>query len=177
MVIRSNKKDRNETYIINESIRAREVRVLGSDGENFGVIPLKKAIAHAREKRQDIVMISPEANPPVVKMVEYGKFVYEQKKLKKTRKESTKKEEIKKLQIKIGTGKDILDIRAKKIREWLDSGYTVRIDLFLSGRHRFMEEAFLTSYLKNFLTHIPDPYSILEDIRKGGKGYVVVIQP
>lgn len=162
---------------INESIRAPKVRVLDEQKVNIGILSTKEAIDLARNKNLDLVEVSDDANPPVARICDYGKFVYGQNKLKKTRKETTKKNETKTLQIKIGTGQDILNLRAKNIRKWLDQGYTVHIDLFLFGRYKTMDETFLKSKLQDFLSMIPGAFSTIGEIRKGGKGFVVVIQP
>ena len=151
--------------------------MLDAEGTHVGVFSFKDALSQARNKNLDLVEVTRDADPPVVRMVDYGKFSYEQNKLKKARKDTDKKNETKTLQIKIGTGQDTLQLRAKKIREWLDRGYTIHIDLFLFGRYRIMNESFLKGKLENFLTLISGSFSTVGEIKKGGKGYVVVIQP
>ena len=80
-------------------------------------------------------------------------------------------------QIKPNTSKDILDMRAKKSRQWLDEGYRVQINLFLRGREKGMDEGVLKSKLSQFTELIPEPYAIIENIRKSPKGYSILIQP
>lgn len=89
---------------INEGIRARELRVISDEG-NLGVLSLSDALAAAQERGLDLIEISPDANPPVAKIIDYGKFQYDQKKKQKEIKANTSTGgEVKSLQVKIGTG-------------------------------------------------------------------------
>src|SRR5579859_1566872 len=121
-----------ENVRMNEGIRAREVRVLGPEGENFGVLPIAEALAKAREMSLDLIEISPNANPPVTKITDYGKFKYEQKKKdKEVKQRAAKVTETKEAQVKIGTSDHDMHIKSSKIGQWLREGHRVKIDLFL----------------------------------------------
>lgn len=161
---------------MNESIRAREVRVLGPEGENFGVLPLAEALAKARELGLDLIEISPNANPPVAKVTDYGKFKYEQKKKDKEVKQRAKVTETKEAQVKIGTSQNDMNIKASKIGSWLREGHRVKIDLFLWGRYKYMEFNFLKERLERFLAIIPESYKMADEIKKSPKGLSVVIE-
>jgi translation initiation factor IF-3 len=166
-----------ERVRMNESIRAKEVRCLGPEGENFGVLSLADALAKARELGLDLIEISPNANPPVCKITDYGKFKYEQKKKDKEVKQRAKVTETKEAQVKIGTSTNDMNIKASKIAEWLREGDRVKIDLFLWGRYKYMEFSFLKERLERFLAIIPESYKIADEIRKSPKGLSVVIEP
>ena len=161
---------------MNEGIRAREVRVLGPEGENFGVISLADALAKAHELGLDLIEISPNANPPVCKVTDYGKFKYEQKKKDKEVKQRAKVTETKEAQVKIGTSQNDMNIKASKIGSWLREGNRVKIDLFLWGRYKYMEFNFLKERLERFLAIIPESYKIADEIRKSPKGLSVVLE-
>ncbi len=165
-----------ERVRMNESIRAKEVRCLGPEGENFGVLPLAQALEKARELGLDLIEISPNANPPVCKVADYGKFKYEQKKKDKEVKSKAKVTETKEAQVKIGTSQNDMNIKASKIAQWLREGHRVKIDLFLWGRYKYMEFNFLKERLERFLAIIPEGYKIAEEIKKSPKGLSVSLE-
>ena len=161
---------------MNEGIRAREVRVIGPEGENFGIMQTRDALAKARELDFDLIEISPNANPPVAKITDYGKFKYEQKKKEKDVKAKAHVTETKVTQVKIGTSERDMHIKASKAAIWLREGHRVKIDLFLWGRYKYMEFNFLKERLERFLAIIPESYKIADEIRKSPKGLSVVIE-
>jgi translation initiation factor IF-3 len=165
-----------ERVRMNEGIRAKEVRVIGPEGENFGIIPIAEAMAKAKELGLDLIEISPNAVPPVAKITDYGKFKYELKKKDKEIKSKAKVTETKEAQVKIGTSENDMNIKAKKIGEWLQEGHRVKIDLFLWGRYKYMEFNFLKERLERFLAIIPESFKIADEIKKSPKGLSVAIE-
>ena len=161
---------------MNEGIRAAEVRVIGPEGENFGVLPTREAIAKAQELGLDLIEISPNAQPPVCKITDYGKFKYEQKKKDKEIKSKAHVTETKVTQVKIGTSERDMQIKAGKAAAWLKEGHRVKVDLFLWGRYKYMEFDFLKERLERFLAVIPEPFKIAEAIQKGPKGLSVALE-
>ncbi len=161
---------------MNEGIRAPEVRVIGPEGENFGVLPIREALAKAQELGYDLIEISPNAQPPVAKITDYGKFKYEQKKKDKEVKSKAHVTETKVTQVKIGTSERDMQIKAAKAAGWLKEGHRVRVDLFLWGRYKYMEFSFLKERLERFLAVIPEGFKIAEAIQKGPKGLSVSIE-
>lgn len=165
-----------ERVRMNESIRAPEVRVLGPEGANFGVMRIKEALEKARELGLDLIEISPNAQPPVAKITDYGRFKYEQKKKEKEVKANAHVTETKVTQVKIGTSERDMHIKASKAAAWLKEGHRVKVDLFLWGRYKYMEFDFLKERLERFLAVIPEHYKVAEDIQKGPKGLSVVLE-
>lgn len=165
-----------ERVRMNESIRAAQVRVIGPEGQNVGVLPIKEALAQAVAAGLDLIEISPNAQPPVCKITDYGKFKYEQKKKEKEVKAKAHVTETKVTQVKIGTSERDMQIKASKAAEWLREGHRVKIDLFLWGRYKYMEFNFLKERLERFLAIIPEHYKIAEAIQKGPKGLAVTIE-
>ena len=161
---------------INEQIRAKELRVLSDDGENHGIISLKDALQIAREKDLDLIEISPNAKPPVAKIMDYGKYQYEVKKKAKEIKAKSHITETKGMQVKIGTGEHDLTLKAKRVAEWLAEGHRVKVDLFLWGRYKYMEMAFLKERLERFLKIIPAEYRIADEIKKSPKGFSTTLE-
>lgn len=165
-----------EQVRMNEAIRAKEVRVLGAAGENYGVLPIRDALAKAQEAGLDLIEVSPNANPPVCKITDYGKFKYEQKKKDKEVKSKARVTETKEAQVKIGTSQNDMNIKAMKIASWLREGHRVKIDLFLWGRYKYMDFEFLKERLERFLAIIPEGFKVADDIKKSPKGLSVAIE-
>jgi len=161
---------------MNEGIRAREVRVLGPEGENFGILSVEAALAKAREFGLDLIEVSPNATPPVAKITDYGKFKYEQKKKNKEIKAKAHVTETKEVQVKIGTSERDMHIKASKTAAWLREGHRVKIDLFLWGRYKYMDFNFLKERLERFLAIIPESYKIADEIKKSLKGLSVTVE-
>ena len=165
-----------DTTRVNQQIRAAEVRVIGPEGENFGVLPLGEALTKARELDLDLIEISPLAQPPVAKIMEYGKFQYEQEKKRREIKAKSHTTETKSVQVKIGTGENDLNLKAKRAAQWLSEGHRVKVDLFLWGRYKYMEFGFLKERLERFLKMIPAEYKLSDTIAKSPKGLSTVIE-
>ncbi len=165
-----------DTTRINHQIRSAEVRVIGPEGENFGVLALSEAIHRAQEAGLDLIEISPNAVPPVAKIMEYGKFHYEQQKKRKGIKAKSHVTETKSVQVKIGTGEHDLNLKAKRAAGWLSQGHRVKVDLFLWGRYKYMEFNFLKERLEGFLKLIPEDYKLADPIAKSPKGLSAVLE-
>jgi translation initiation factor IF-3 len=166
----------NDPVRINREIRAKELRVIGAAGENLGVITLAEALAAAQAAGLDLIEISPNAVPPVAKVADYGKFEYERSKKEKVAKSKAKVSETKEVQIKVGTGENDMQLKARKAAEWLAEGHRVRAELFLKGRYKGMDEAFLKARLEKFLTLVPYPHRSAEPITRSPKGFAGIIE-
>lgn len=165
-----------ERLNINQEIRARELRVIGAEGENLGVLPFAEALVEARRAGLDLIEISPTANPPVARIADYGRFEYERRKKEKAVKARSKVSETKEVQIKVGTSEHDQELKAKKAAEWLSEGHRVRAELFLKGRYKGMEEAFLKERLAKFLERIPYAFKVAEPVARSPKGFAGVIE-
>ena len=161
---------------INQGISAEELRVIGHDGENHGVISRAEALRLAEEAQLDLIEISPLAVPPVAKIMDYGKYQYELAKKQREVKTKSHVTETKAVQVKIGTGEHDLTLKAKRAAEWLTEGHRVKIDLFLWGRYKSMEESFLKERLERFMKLIPADYKIAEEIKRSPKGFTTTIE-
>jgi translation initiation factor IF-3 len=167
---------KEERVLINQSIRAKELRVIDALGENVGVISTVEALRLAEEAGLDLIEISPMAQPPVAKIMDYGKYQYEIKKKAKEVKAKSHVTETKGLQVKIGTGEHDLALKAKRAAEWLGEGHRVKVDLFLWGRYKYMEESFLKERLTRFLKIIPAEYRIADEIKRSPKGFSTTLE-
>lgn len=161
---------------INNQIRASELRVIDSENNNLGVLPIKEALELAQAKGLDLIEISPNALPPVGKIMDFGKYQYEQSKKLKKAKAGAKTTETKSIQVKIGTGEHDLELKAKTASKWLKEGHRIKIELFLSGRAKYMEEKFLRERLDRVLHFITENYKISDSYKRGPKGLAVTIE-
>jgi translation initiation factor IF-3 len=165
-----------EKIRINREIHAPELRVIGAAGENLGVLRTADALKAAQAAGLDLIEISPNAQPPVAKITDYGKFQYELKKKESAQRAKAKVSETKEVQIKVGTGENDMRLKARKAAEWLAEGHRVRAELFLKGRYKGMEEAFLKGRLEKFLLLIPYSYRVADPIARAPKGFATIIE-
>lgn len=161
---------------INHAIRAKELRVVGPEGENLGLLQLADALRAAEERQLDLIEISPNAVPPVAKIMDYGKFRYQTGRKAREVKAKSHVTETKSVQVKIGTGDHDQQLKAKRAAEWLEEGHRVKVDLFLWGRYKYMEEGFLKERLERFLKIIPAEYKVADPMKKGPKGYTTTLE-
>ncbi|HJN63048.1 MAG TPA: translation initiation factor IF-3 [Candidatus Paceibacterota bacterium] len=167
---------REERARVNEAIRANELRVLGPEGETFNVLSKESALSKAREMGLDLIEVSPNANPPVAKIMDYGKFLYDQKKKAKEAKAKSHKTETKNVQVKIGTGEHDLELKAKKASEWLKEGHRVKFDLYLRGRAKYLDKKFLEERMERMLKLITEDYKVADGPKKSPKGMTLVLE-
>jgi len=128
-----NRKKKKEV-LLNRDIRAREVRCIGDDGTQYGIISSDEALSIAEEKGLDLVLIAPEANPPVCKIMDYGKFKYQQEKKKKEAKKKQKTIETKEIKLSVKIAENDINYKIKHAREFLEKGKHVKFRVFLRGR-------------------------------------------
>lgn len=134
--------------MINEQIRCKEVRVIGDENQQLGVMSVKDALNQAKEAGVDLVMVSPSANPPVCRIVDYGKYKYEQLRREKEAKKKQKVVEVK--EVRLSPNIDINDLNTKcnAARKFIEKGNKVKVSLRFRGRE---------------MAHIDTTKHILED--------------
>ena len=119
---------------INERIRVPEVRVIGEEGEQLGVLAIQEAIRTARDRGLDLVEVAPTAQPPVCRIIDFGKFQYEQKKKANEAKKKQVTITVKEVKFRPGTDDHDYDYRMKHAREWLQEGDKVKATIWFRGR-------------------------------------------
>ncbi|MCR5674860.1 MAG: translation initiation factor IF-3 [Lachnospiraceae bacterium] len=124
----------NNDLFINEQIRDREVRVIGVDGEQLGVMPTQEALRLAEEAGVDLVKIAPTANPPVCKIVDYGKFKYDQLRKAKEAKKKQKIVDIKEIRMSPNIDTNDLNTKINAARKFLTKGNRVKFTIRFRGR-------------------------------------------
>lgn len=120
--------------IMNEDIRCSEVRCTGDDGTNYGIISTIDAQNTADDLGLDLVLIAPDAKPPVAKIMDYGKFKYQQEKKKKEAKKKQKVIVVKEVKFSVKIAENDINYKVKHAIEFLEKGYHVKCRVFLKGR-------------------------------------------
>ncbi|MCE9672083.1 translation initiation factor IF-3 [Myxococcus stipitatus] len=146
----------------NRRIRAREVRVVGSDGSQLGVMPLEAALERARSEGLDLVEVSPMAQPPVCKIMDYGKFKYEEKKKASEAKRAQLTVQLKEVKLRPKTEEHDYEFKVRNTRRFLEEGNKAKVVIQFRGRE---------------ITHKEQGTAILDDVAKDLKEVGVVEQP
>jgi len=131
---------------INEAIKSPEVRVVSADGEQLGVMSIAEARELATRDKVDLVEISPNADPPVVKIIDWGKYQYQKMKEQAKSAKKSRSSELKQMRFGLKIGENDLNIKLKKVKEFLENGDRVRLTLVLRGRemaHQDLGMAFI----------------------------------
>jgi translation initiation factor IF-3 len=166
----------NKKYIINEDIRDKEVRLIASDGAQLGVVATNEAQKLADEAELDLVMISPGAKPPVCKIMDLGKFIYEQSKKEKEAKKNQKVISIKEVRVSLTIEEHDIEIKAKNARKFLLEGDKVKITVRFRGREMELGHRGL-KILENFASKLEDVCIIEKPAKREGRNMTIVVGP
>lgn len=165
-----------QKILINNAIRSLKLRVIDQNGQSLGVITKDEALEVARKASLDLIEVSPNAEPPVAKIMDYGKYQYETSKKAKEVKAKAVNNETKNIQISIGISEHDIETKTKQAAEWLNEGHRVKVEMQLKGRNKFMDEAFLKERLNRMLAIIPAQYKIADPLKKMPKGMTIVLE-
>lgn len=130
--MKGGRRDSRDQTRVNDRIRAPKVRVMGPDGAQLGVMTAREALLKAQSVGLDLVEIAAQADPPVCKIIDYGKFKYEQSKLKKQKSKSATR--MKEIKLRVGTGQHDYNIKMGRVEGFLDTGHKVRVVIQFKGR-------------------------------------------
>ncbi len=166
---------------INEEIRASKVRLIDEDKNQVGIVPASEALAMAKDKDLDLVAISPDADPPVCRLLDYGKYLYSLQKKAHEAQKMQRKIHIKEIKFTPVIGDHDIEVKLKKINQFLEEGNKVKITIWLKGRQKRKPEMLniMTDRIVEILKDISDIESppkrerwschILIGQKKGGK--------
>lgn len=149
---------------------------MDSENKNLGILSIKDALEMAEGKGLDLIEIGPNSNPPIAKLMDFGKYQYEAAKKLKKAKAGASRTETKSIQIKIGTGDHDLELKAKTASKWIKEGHRIKVELFLAGRAKYMDERFLRERLDRVLHLVTEDYKISDSYKKGPKGLTITIE-
>lgn len=148
---------------LNEEIRANEVRCVGDDGEVYGILSIEEALQIAKKEGLDLVLIAPDAKPPVCKVMDYGKFRYQQEKKQKEAKKKQKAIEIKEIKLSVKIAQNDINVKTKHAKEFINEGKHVKFRVFLKGREMNSPETGIAllnkiyEQIQDFCTREKDP--------------------
>lgn len=134
-------------YRVNLEIRAREVRLIDDQGNNLGIVKIKEALSLAKEKNLDLVEIAPNANPPVCRILDYGQWLYRQKKKEKESQKHQKTIDIKEVKFSLRISDNDFMVKRRLMERFLKEGHKVKVTIRLRGRERAHME--LTQQMMN----------------------------
>ena len=169
-------KNISKDFSINEEIREKEVRLIGTDGEQLGVVSSNEARRLADESDLDLVMISPNAKPPVCKIMDYGKFVYEQSKKEKEAKKKQKVSEVKGMQLSMNIADNDMQFKAKNVRKFLTNGDKVKVSLRMFGRQNANPQLGMP-IMQKFYEMLSDVCDMTSKPEVNGRQIVMVLSP
>lgn len=160
----------------NEYIRVPEVFVVDENGEKIGIMPTQEALKLAKEKGLDLLEIAPTAKTPVCKIMDYGKYQYQQEKLARQQKAKTKQVEVKGIRLTFKMSDHDMEIRANQTEKFLKEGNKVKIELVLRGREKSMKE-FAKEKLQKFIGFIKTPFQVDQPQKFLPSVIIMVIAP
>jgi len=160
--------------MLNEQIRDKEIRLIGDDGEQLGIMSAKDALKMAKEAGLDLVKIAPTAKPPVCKIVDYGKYRYEQTRREKEAKKKQKTTEVKEIQLSPNIDVNDLTTKANQARKFLEKGNKVKVALRFRGRE-MAHMATGKEVLDTFLEKVSDVAVVEKPAKLEGRSMIMVL--
>jgi translation initiation factor IF-3 len=166
----------SKQHLINEEIREKEIRVVGTEGEALGIMETKTALEMAESKQLDLVMIAPQAKPPVCRIMDYGKYLYEIQKREKEAKKKQKVINIKEVRLSPKIEDHDLNVKAKNAEKFLKDGDKVKVTVRFRGREadytHFGEELLKIIYEK-----LQEVCLIEKEAKLEGRNMTMVLTP
>lgn len=167
---------KNDDVILNEEINFPQVRCVGDDGEQYGLISSQEALKIADSKGLDLVLIAPDAKPPVCKIMDYGKFRYQQEKKQKEAKKKQKQIEIKEIKLSVKIASNDINYKVKHAKEFLEENKHVRFRVFLRGREVSEPQAGF-EVLNKVAAMLEDVANIERDYKVEGRYVNMLVTP
>lgn len=163
-------------FRLNERIKSPTIRLINEHDEQAGIVAIEKALEMAKMAEMDLVEVAPNAKPPVCKILDFGKFLYRQKKQEQKQKKSQKQGEVKGIRLSMRTDTHDLEVKAAKAKEFLQDRNLVKVAMILRGRElSHMNLAY--EKMKVFAGLIQDAGEIQESAKKQGHNIIMMISP
>ena len=161
---------------INENITAREGRLIGADGEQIGIVSIQEALAAAEEVKLDLVEISPDAAPPVCRIMDYGKHIFEKKKQQAAARKNQKQIQIKEIKFRPGTEEGDYQVKLRNLIRFLSDGDKAKVSLRFRGREMAHQELGM-ELLKRVETDLAEYGTVEQHPKMEGRQLMMVIAP
>ena len=161
---------------MNREIRVPEVRVIDAEGSNLGVLQTVEAVRLAQEAELDLVEVAPNAEPPVARIMDFGKFVYEQSKKEREARKAQKQIEIKEIQLRPKTNEHHTQFKVKNARGWLEDGNKVKVRIRFRGREITYPEVAMEQ-LQEIVDELTDVAVVEQAPQLDGRTMLMVLAP
>jgi translation initiation factor IF-3 len=161
---------------VNQAIRAREIRVIDETGKQVGVMPVYEALRLAQDRNLDLVEVAPNAHPPVCRIIDFGKFMYERTKKEREAKKGQKSIEVKELRIRPKTNWYHTGFKLKRVREFLKDGNKIRVRVLFRARE-ITHLAIGREIMEKVAVELADAASIEQPPQMDGKSLVMLLMP
>lgn len=161
---------------INENISAREVRLIGADGEQIGIVSIDEALRIAEEAKLDLVEISADASPPVCRVMDYGKHLFEKKKQMAAAKKNQKQIQVKEVKFRPGTEEGDYQVKLRNLMRFLNEGDRAKVSLRFRGREMAHQELGM-ELLKRVEADLAEYGSVEQHPKMEGRQLIMVIAP
>lgn len=175
MVIRGSEISAKATRV-NEAIRVAEVRVIDDEGKQLGIMNTGEALRMAEMKGLDLVEVSPNADPPVCRLMDYGKYVYERAKREREAKKAQKTVEVKEIRLRPKTGEHDVDFKLRNARQFLKAGSKVKVRIVFRGREITHPEVG-REVLERIVEALEDVAVVEQRVRSEGRSMVMILGP
>ena len=169
-------KQKKDEAIINDQIRVKEMLVITDQGEKLGVLTRGKALQEADDRGLDLVLVSPDANPPVAKLMDYSKFRFQQQKKLKEMKKNQKISVVQEIQLSPVIEKHDFETKAKKARTILEKGNKVKITLRFKGR-MIVHQEIGVEVINKFIESLADCTTVESPVKLDGRSLFAVVAP
>lgn len=161
---------------INYQIRAREVRLIDEAGKQLGLVDLQKALQEAKERNLDLIQVTEKTDPPVCKIMDYGKFLYQQQKKEKSAAKKQKSGDLKGIRISFNMAQHDLEVRARQAAKFLKMNNKIRIEMRLRGREKALGNV-AREKINQFLKTLGEliGYKTERDLKREPRGFTIII--
>ncbi len=166
----------NDEPRINDRIRAREVRLIDADGGQIGIKPLPEAMSIARARELDLVEVAPDANPPVCRIMDYGKYKYEAAQRAKESRKKSRHSDIKEMKYRPKIGQGDFDTKTRKVEKFLGEGHKVKITIMFRGREIFHPDLGM-AILDRVAERVEEVGQVEQAARLDGRNMTMVLAP
>jgi translation initiation factor IF-3 len=161
---------------VNHQIRAREVRVIDGEGQQLGVMHIRDALNIANERELDLVEVAPNANPPVCRLMDYGKYLYEKQKRERESRKAQKQVDVKEVRLSPKIGEHDVQVALGKIRKFANDGDKIRVRIRFRGREIHHPEV-AQDLLKRVATEVEDVTMVEAMPSLDGRSMIMVLAP
>ncbi len=169
-------KKTDSKFQVNNEIRVEQVRLIDENGQMLGIFPTREALKIAYDRELDLVLIAPQANPPVARIVNYGKFIFEQQKKEKQQRKQQAQQQLKEIRFKWRTDTHDFNFKVRHAREFLLEGNKVKGTVIFRGRE-MMHQEIGEELLNRFVEALSDISKVDQSVKSEGKRMSVILAP